>query len=53
MVFSLDVRRIKQESYRVIRQDGLSGILISVGLVQLHRFLQKYPEPVKEVSDDN
>jgi len=26
MVFSLDIRRIKQESYRVIRQDGLSDI---------------------------
>jgi hypothetical protein len=26
MVFSLDVKRIKQESYRAIRQDGLSDI---------------------------
>jgi hypothetical protein len=26
MVFSLDIRRIKQESYRIIRQDGLSDI---------------------------
>ena len=26
MVFSLDIRRIKQESYRVIRQDGLSDV---------------------------
>lgn len=26
MVFSLDIKRIKQESYRVIRQDGLSDI---------------------------
>ena len=26
MVFSIDMRRIKRESYRVIRQDGLSDI---------------------------
>ena len=26
MVFSLDIRRIKRQSYRVIRQDGLSDI---------------------------
>lgn len=26
MVFSLDIRRIKRDSYRVIRQDGLSDI---------------------------
>jgi hypothetical protein len=32
---------------------GLSGILIAVGLVQLHRFLQKYPEPVKEICNEN
>jgi hypothetical protein len=32
---------------------SLSGILIDVGLVQLQRFLQKYPEPVKEVCNDN
>ncbi len=31
----------------------LSGILIAVGLVQLQRFLQKYPEPIKEISNDN
>ena len=32
---------------------SLSGILIVVGLVQLHRFLKKYPEPAKEVYNDN
>ena len=26
MVFSIDIRRIKRESYRIIRQDGLSDI---------------------------
>jgi hypothetical protein len=31
----------------------LSGILIAVGLVQLHRFLNKYPESIKEISNDN
>ena len=30
---------------------GLSGIFIAVGLVQLIRFLQKYPKPEKEVSN--
>lgn len=29
---------------------GLSGILIPVGLVQLTRFLHKYPKPAKEVN---
>ncbi|MHC4242843.1 MAG: hypothetical protein ACYS3N_20355 [Planctomycetota bacterium] len=32
---------------------GLSGIFIPVGLVQLIRFLQKYPQPEKEVSNDD
>jgi len=32
---------------------ALSGILIAVGLVQLHLFLHRYPEPIKEVSNDN
>ncbi len=32
---------------------GLSGIFIPVGLIQLFRFLQKYPQPEKEVSNDN
>jgi len=30
-----------------------SCILITVGLVQLYRFLQKYPEPSKEAYNDN
>lgn len=30
---------------------GLSSILIPVGLVQLTRFLRKYPKPAKEVSN--
>jgi len=32
---------------------GLSSILIPVGLVQLIRFLRKYPEPIKEAKNDN
>ncbi|MBC8472294.1 MAG: hypothetical protein H8D56_22770 [Planctomycetes bacterium] len=32
---------------------GLSGIFIPVGLVQLIRFLQKYPQPEMEVSNDD
>ncbi|MFQ6036207.1 MAG: hypothetical protein ACE5NM_10245, partial [Sedimentisphaerales bacterium] len=32
---------------------GLSTILIPVGLVQLVRFLRKYPEPIKEAKNDN
>jgi hypothetical protein len=32
---------------------GLSGILIPAGLVQLIRFLDRYPKPIKEVSNDN
>jgi len=31
----------------------LSCILIAVGLVQLYRFLQKYPEPIKEKYNDD
>jgi hypothetical protein len=48
MVLSLDIGRIKRESYRIVRQDGLSGILIPVGLLQLARFCYKYPKTTKE-----
>lgn len=32
---------------------GLSTILIPIGLVQLVRFLRKYPETIKEAKNDN
>ena len=32
---------------------GLSGILIPVGLIQLIRFLRKYPKSIKEAKSDN
>ena len=62
MVSSIDMTRIKRESYRRVRRDGLSEIcsglmlgmmalsliLIPAGLVELVRFLHKYPRSVEE-----
>ena len=38
MVFSIDIRRVKRESYRIIRQDGLSDICAGLMLAIIALF---------------
>ena len=44
MVFSIDMRRIKRESYRIIRQDGLSDICagLMLGIMAIFFFEFRY-----------
>ena len=64
MVSSIDMTRIKRESYRLVRRDGLSEIcnglmlgmmalsliLIPAGLVELVLFLRRYPRSSEEAN---